>query len=139
MLQNTVMVGLLDVMNNARNFSDPNVTKYSHGRSSRCYEQSTSITQQKSYRCSFGTLDYNDMVNTSTTWQDRPTQLIQSIPTYFYRDENKKYFYLFNSAINNSTLAKMWFREEEASKYFEEVFHHETVKVFKVNKDIVNK
>jgi len=23
---------------NARNFSDPNVTKYSHGRSSRCYE-----------------------------------------------------------------------------------------------------
>jgi asparagine N-glycosylation enzyme membrane subunit Stt3 len=121
----------------ATSFTDPRVTKYV-GLASRCYEQRTPVSQQVSYMCSIGNLEKTQMENTPTTWQKKPAQLVDNIPTHLYRDKNNNYYYFLNPAINSSTMAKMWFYEENASNYFTEVFHNETVKVFKVNKENIN-
>ncbi len=58
-----------------------------------------------------------------------------TVPTYLYRGEDNSEIYLVDPPVNQSTLARLWFKEPETMQYFEEVYALNGMRIFKVKKD----
>ena len=58
-----------------------------------------------------------------------------TVPLYIYRAEDNSELYITNPAINESMLGRLWFHEDQAMKYFEEVYAKKGMRIFKVKKE----
>jgi len=104
----------------------------SNGTYVRC-----SVTQQGKYVCGNLTLTEQQMASIPNKWPAPPTKL-GTIPTWRYRDANNIGLAEFQSAINASMLAKLWFNADEIRPYFELVHMEKgasVVKIFRVKED----
>jgi len=71
-------------------------------------------------------------------WTNQPNQLIDNrIPVFIYVDKDGYAMYGINPAVNDSTLAKLWFHNTEAMEFFEEVYGAKGIKIFRVKKDAI--
>ena len=100
-------------------------------------------TDQNSYVCRGRFASYQikkeNFSTIASTWSKIPTEQEEGIPVWTYRDENNSGLARFLSTVNNSTLAKLWFHDSEAMKYFEEVYRKDdsskAIKIFKVKEE----
>jgi hypothetical protein len=112
------------------------------------------LTQHFALPCSAvnqqGVLEYNcggnnniraeEMNNIQTGWHTNVYRVETlpkglTVPTYLYRAEDSSEIYLVDPPVNESTLAKLWFKEPETMKYFEEAYAVNGMRIFKVKKD----
>ena len=90
---------------------------------------------QKFYQCGANRIPEQQMNGVNTTWQAVPTQLVDNrTPLFVYTDNDKRVLYLLNVAVNDTTIAKMWFGHPDTRQYFELVYNSQGIKIFKVKK-----
>jgi asparagine N-glycosylation enzyme membrane subunit Stt3 len=76
--------------------------------------------------CDYFIFDANFFTTLPTQWVDKPSLG----KGYAYRHENN--IIVFDNTANNSTLMKLWFKEESTLRKYEEVFSNHGVKIFRV-------
>ncbi len=85
------------------------------------------------FSCGGNNLTADQMNALYSSWNNIPNQLEQGrTPIFVYKNRDDSALFALNEKVNNSTLAKMWFNNPEAMKYFEEVYSNPAVKIFKV-------
>lgn len=62
----------------------------------------------------------------------------QGTPLYLYREIDGSAIYLFNAAVNRSIFVRTWFNDSALEKQAEVVYSSGDVRVYKVNKEIIN-
>lgn len=68
-------------------------------------------------------------------WSATPNSVIAGqLAGWLYTDDDGTQ-YLLAHGINSMMVARLWFRDPEAMKYFEQVYHKGDIKLFKVKKD----
>jgi len=88
------------------------------------------------YICGSNNIPEAQMSSIPAKWTNVSNQLYEnSVPLYIYRAEDNSELYITNPGINESMLARLWFHEDEAMKYFDEVYKSLGMRIFKVNKD----
>jgi asparagine N-glycosylation enzyme membrane subunit Stt3 len=128
------------------NSRDPRILPYfiidSKGQGMEgAFFQSCSVSQtEQKLTCGGNIFSFADWQNLPVNWQGTPTTFYeQRVPLFLYRDETLPILYVFNEASNNSTAAKLWFNETETMKFFEESYAKEGIKIFKINKEEIEK
>ncbi len=120
-------------------------TDYSNPEILPFYAGITYITpcqeKEQYYLCNYlqNPLPKKELEKLPSKWTKIPNQIDPSnkrIPlfAYFIKSEPSELMIL-NQRVNNSLFAKMWLNSPETSKYFEEVYHKNGVKIFKVKKE----
>ncbi|MFA5125904.1 MAG: STT3 domain-containing protein [archaeon] len=69
----------------------------------------------------------------SDKWKQVPDDFQNgSEPLFYYRTNDQ--LIILNQAMNNTNLAKIWTNSDETSKYYEDVYSKQGVKIFKIKK-----
>jgi len=88
------------------------------------------------YVCGSNSIPLQSMDSVPAKWTTASNQLYENtVPLYIYRAEDNSEIYVTNPAVNESMLSRLWFHEDEAMKYFEEVYKGLGMRIFKVRKD----
>ncbi len=88
------------------------------------------------YICGSNSIPKAQMESVPAKWTTVSNQLYENtVPLYIYRAEDNSELYITNPAVNESMLARLWFHEDEAMKYFDEVYNAKGMRIFKVNKE----
>lgn len=86
--------------------------------------------------CGQNVISAQEMAGIPAKWSMTSNQLFEEkVPMYIYRAEDNSEIYITNPAVNESILARLWFHEDEAMKYFEEAYKAPGIRLFKVKKD----
>ncbi|MEM0360053.1 MAG: STT3 domain-containing protein [Candidatus Diapherotrites archaeon] len=113
-------------------FADPN-----HNFYLPCYLEK----DKNAYNCSGNLIPATEMSSSlwADTWTRVPATTQSGISVWFYREKDNSGIAKMLSTVNNSTLARLWFHDPEAMKYFEEVYRYsagnQAIKIFKVKKE----
>ncbi len=119
------------------NFQDPRVQKYLSVRVA-CQKRTTPITNTVTYVCGNQPFTEADFLKISEKWTTTPAMIDQGTPLYLYRDLDGSAIYLFNAAVNRSIFVRTWFNDPSLEKQAEVVYSSGDVRVYKVNKEIIN-
>jgi len=114
------------------NSGDPRIVKFliAPHAAMLCYSTDTE------YACGSNRIPIAQMESIPAKWTTVSNQLYEnSVPLYIYRAEDNSELYITNPAVNESMLSRLWFHEDEAMKYFDEVYNSLGMRIFKVNKD----
>ncbi len=91
------------------------------------------------YVCGGNRFNEQVMASIPTKWTIQSNQMFEgnglTIPLYVYRAEDNSELYIVNPAVNQSMLGRLWFKEDEAMKYFEEAYAGFGMRFFKVKKE----
>lgn len=88
------------------------------------------------YVCGPNRIPLQSMDTIPAKWTTVSNQLYENtVPLYVYRAEDSSEIYVVNPAVNESMLSRLWFHEDEAMKYFEEVYKAPGMRIFGVKKD----
>ncbi|MFH1751984.1 MAG: STT3 domain-containing protein [archaeon] len=97
-----------------------------------CSRKTDELSMKTTFTCGPNTLDEAQMNFIPTIWAAQPNQLQgNQYPIFIYREEDNGKLYLFNLAVNNSFLVRLWMNDPSI-EHFEEVYAEGQVKVFKV-------
>ncbi|MDO8428076.1 MAG: STT3 domain-containing protein [Candidatus Diapherotrites archaeon] len=89
------------------------------------------------YSCGGNQIPGNQMANLPNVWKKTPSEIQEGRkPIWYYRNFNNNAIFVLGKTMNDSTLAKIWFHEQNAMNYFEEVYSNQRMKIFKI-KEIV--
>lgn len=116
------------------NFSDPRVTKYM-GRTIPCNKLKAKDLDVYDYNCSGEIIPEDQFLTYNTKWVNKPTDILNGSPMYIYRAEDNSEIYIFNSEINNSIFAKIWFNADSVDDLCEIAYKDQDLRLFKFNKD----
>ncbi len=98
-----------------------------------CTKTNPSGTLQ--YTCGNNNWNEAQMNSLPTTWHNKADGIFDNrIPYFIYRDSDNENIYLLNFALNETMLAKLWFRHPDTLPYFEDVYGSEGMKIIKVKK-----
>ncbi len=85
------------------------------------------------FSCRGNNITADQMKNLYSSWNNIPNQLEQGrTPIFVYKNRDDSAIFVLNDKVNNSMLAKLWFNNPEAMKYFEEAYSNPALKIFKV-------
>jgi dolichyl-diphosphooligosaccharide--protein glycosyltransferase len=91
------------------------------------------------YVCGGNRFNEQVMASIPAKWTSQSNQMFEqnglTVPLYIYRDEANLELYIVNPAVNESMLGRLWFKEDEAMKYFEEAYTGFGMRLFKVKKE----
>jgi asparagine N-glycosylation enzyme membrane subunit Stt3 len=119
------------------NYQDPRVQKYLSMRSD-CQKHKTPITNVVSYVCNNQSFTEEGFLDMPTTWKSTPYIVDQGTPLYVYRDLNNSAFYLFNNAVNKTIFVRLWFNDPSVEPILDLVYSKGDVRLYKVNKELLN-
>jgi hypothetical protein len=129
---------------NTTNNNDPRIVKFYMGPhlAIGC-NQKTESDGSVTTVCGPNSFPQGQVFSIPTAWSAQSNQIYTApngatVPLYIYRSESNDEIYLLNPALNESVLAKMWFKQPEAAKFFTEVYAKEGIRIFKVNHEAVN-
>jgi len=91
------------------------------------------------FACGTNRLDTGKMALVPTKWTTTSNQVDEetSVPLYIYKAEDNSELYITNPAVNESMLGMLWFHNDEAMKYFEEVHAGWGLRIFKTRKEAI--
>jgi asparagine N-glycosylation enzyme membrane subunit Stt3 len=95
---------------------------------------------QNTYDCGGNSIPKSEMSSLPDTWTNIPLNVDSSgVSVWLYREKDNSGIARMLSTVNNSTLAKLWFHDPEAMKYFEEKYKASSgtsaIKIFRVKKE----
>jgi len=69
-----------------------------------------------------------------TQWTPLASDVVdESVPVWYYRNDQGNAIFILGKAMNESTLGKIWFSDPQTMQYFDQAFSNEALKIFKVN------
>lgn len=114
------------------NYQDPRISSYLTFTTS-CQEGK--IGEEVVYKCGEQLVRQSEYINLPTTWQDKPTTIMNGTPVFVYRDPMFLKIYILNAQGNNSLFSRLWFGEQEISNIFNLVHQEGKVRIYEINKD----
>ncbi|MCX6801589.1 MAG: glycosyltransferase family 39 protein [Candidatus Diapherotrites archaeon] len=97
------------------------------------------VADKNAYNCVVYEFPEKSFATLPDAWSLAPLETENGVPVWDYREEDNSGFARMLSTVNNSTLAKLWFHDPEAMKYFEEIYKAssgtDTIKIFRVKKE----
>ena len=120
---------------NLKNYNDYRLKLLSGGYAG-CHKQTNPVNNAAMYFCGGYKLTEKQIDGLSTSWQKKPTEIMQNkVPVFIYTNKAKTGFWLLTARNNDSFGAKLWFGSPELSKYFSLVYDNGYQRIWKVNKD----